>query len=461
MADLAGSEDAHSGGPKGAGSAISDILSQSPMRLGQYTLVCLVLGALLLDGLDLQLLSFVAPLILDEWGVSASEFGPTMSAALIGMTIGAPLGGWLGDRYGPKRVLVVSVIAFGLATFLAAFTDGVAQLLFLRFLGGLGFGAATPNGVALSAEWLAPTQRARIAAIMSMTTPLGGFAGAAAVGAMLPFVGWRGAFLVFGATTLLLALVLWLTAPEAPSYNIRHGRVGQAAQDMRKMLNLAQPVEIRIADSDGRHEPAIWSSGLLRFNVGIGISFFAMAFINFSILSWLPTLLESRGFPIQLAIRGSLFYNLGALIAALLASVVVPWTGTKILLCLSSAATVLLLILLGVALSLPTSWSFAAWSAGILGLSATLGFATGTTGSTIFMLMATGYPSACRGTGVGYGVMTARLAGIITIILSGYLLDLAKGSLVPFFAALAGMGIIGVAGCYVVDRHLGRHARFD
>lgn len=457
MSDATGSHGRDFARQKPADSAhLAQVLSAAGMKKRQYAVVFLVLFALLLDGLDLQLLSFVAPLILDEWGVDPSDFGPTLSAALIGMTVGAPLGGWLGDRYGPRRVLFLSVVAFGMATSFAALTGDIVSLMLLRFLGGLGFGAATPNGVVLATEWAPPAHRPRIAAIMSMTTPLGGFAGAAAVGIMLPFVGWRGTFLICGIFTLLLAFVVRLGVPESPGFNIRNGKSSDARRDVRKMIRVSLPYDVATGPSESHAVSAIWTKDLARFNFAITTVFFSMAFVNFAFISWLPTLLESRGFALEDAIRGSLFYNLGAFIAALLASIVVRWTGTKYLLIFGSATTVVVLVSFGLLLSnLPPEISEDRVTI-ILTLCAALGFSTGTTGSTIFMLMATGYPDRCRATGVGYGVMVARLAGIITIISGGYLIDSAAGSLAPIFTILVAMGVIGFAGTYVVDRHIPR-----
>ena len=67
---------------------------------------------------------------------------------------GSLVGGTLGDRFGRRAVLIVSVIIFGLATVLAGMTNSIGWMTALRILSGCGFGAAAPNAVALANDWL-------------------------------------------------------------------------------------------------------------------------------------------------------------------------------------------------------------------------------------------------------------------------------------------------------------------
>jgi len=111
-------------------------LETRPVRGYQLAVVALVTTALVIDGLDYQLLALVAPLILSEWGISRGDFGIAMAAALFGMAFGAAAGGWLGDRIGRRKALVAAVVLFGIATMAASRADSVAALTALRVAGG-------------------------------------------------------------------------------------------------------------------------------------------------------------------------------------------------------------------------------------------------------------------------------------------------------------------------------------
>ncbi len=112
-----------------------------------------------LDGLDVVVMGLIAPQIIQEWGISAQELAPVLSAALVGLAIGALVSGPLSDKFGRKPVLILSVLGFGIFTLLTAFSTDITHLLIYRFLTGLGAGAAAPNAATLVSEYAADHRR--------------------------------------------------------------------------------------------------------------------------------------------------------------------------------------------------------------------------------------------------------------------------------------------------------------
>jgi len=78
-----------------------------------------------LDGFDVAIMGFIAPQLKMDWGLSHQQLGPVLSAALIGLAVGALVAGPLADRYGRKIVLVSSVFMFGLWTLATAFSPDI------------------------------------------------------------------------------------------------------------------------------------------------------------------------------------------------------------------------------------------------------------------------------------------------------------------------------------------------
>jgi len=195
----------------------TQLLDSRRTTFWQFGILAIVMTALVVDGLDIQLLALVSPLILEEWGIDKSSFGPALSAALIGMAFGASIGGGLGDRFGRKLILITSMFAFGIATALASLTENVTQMAILRLISGFGFGAAAPNGIALASEWLPTRHRSLASAALSVGTPLGGMLGATTVLTLVPSYGWQGSFVACGAITLILAVIMVVSLPESPS----------------------------------------------------------------------------------------------------------------------------------------------------------------------------------------------------------------------------------------------------
>ena len=88
---------------------LSQMIDHHRLTTMQISVVALVLLTLVIDGLDVQVLSLVTPVIIDEWGTSRAAFGPALAAALAGMAVGSAAGGWLGDRIGRRKTLLASV----------------------------------------------------------------------------------------------------------------------------------------------------------------------------------------------------------------------------------------------------------------------------------------------------------------------------------------------------------------
>ena len=95
------------------------------------------------------------------------------AALVFGLAAGALSAGPLADRLGRKRVLVVSVLVFGLACLGSAFAADLSQLTMLRFVTGVGLGAAMPNAVTLMSEYCPQRRRATMTNTMFCGFPLG------------------------------------------------------------------------------------------------------------------------------------------------------------------------------------------------------------------------------------------------------------------------------------------------
>jgi MFS family permease len=80
------------------------------------------------DGIDVAIMGFLAPDITKEWGISRAAFGVVMSAAPIGLAIGAMLVGPMSDRYGRKKLLMTAVAWFGTFSLLSAFANDVVPV---------------------------------------------------------------------------------------------------------------------------------------------------------------------------------------------------------------------------------------------------------------------------------------------------------------------------------------------
>src|SRR5690606_11264319 len=191
-------------------------IADKPLRPFQWVVIVAALIVLVIEGMDLQSLPIVTPLILEEWGIDRALFGPALAAALFGMAFGSLFGGWLGDRWGRLKALYLATLIFGASTIAAAWTDDVWTMAAVRALGGLGFGAGYPNALALVNDWVPARVRTYVIATLSIGIPLGTATAAAVVPPLLGVTDWRGIFQVFGTGSIVLGTVLFLVLRESP-----------------------------------------------------------------------------------------------------------------------------------------------------------------------------------------------------------------------------------------------------
>src|SRR5690606_10056353 len=148
--------------------SFSAAVDRAPMRPFQWLVIAAALVVLVIEGIDLQSLPIVTPLILEEWRIDRALFGLPLTAALFGMAFGSLFGGWLGDRWGRLRALYLATMIFGLSTIAAAYTDDRYMLAAVRAIGGLGFGAGYPNALALVNDWIPARVRTYVIATLSI-----------------------------------------------------------------------------------------------------------------------------------------------------------------------------------------------------------------------------------------------------------------------------------------------------
>lgn len=171
----------------------------------------------LMEGLDLQAAGIAAVGMAQAFALDKMQMGWIFSAGILGLLPGALVGGMLADRHGRKRILLGSVLLFGLFSLATALAWSFPTLLLARLLTGVGLGAALPNLIALTSEAAGSRFRGRAVSLMYCGVPIG-----AALAAALGFSGLAAArqiiFWIGGVVPLLLIPLLMRWLPESQAF---------------------------------------------------------------------------------------------------------------------------------------------------------------------------------------------------------------------------------------------------
>lgn len=434
----------------------SAAMAGTPLRLFQWATIIVCMVALISDGIDMQLLGIVAPLIIKDFGVDRGAFGIAMSAALVGFGLGAWGGGWLGDRIGRRYTLALAALIFSLATIAASRADGVWIMAGWRVIGGIGFGAAYSNALAMAGEWMPERWRPVTVSTLSVGTPIGG----TIVGWLGPDLaadfGWRGTFVIFGTATLVLVVIVLAVLRDSPSFLMARGKSAEAARAARRVLaqDVVLVAERHDAGLDGGPPIGVLHASNTRLNIGIGIAFTAFALVAYGILNWSTTFLTAAGFTLAQAGKAVSVAGITSMVGSIAAGVFARRFGSRLVMTGLSLSLLAFMIALGFAVEMlpaaPTANERLLVIA-LIGVAAAL-FSGGI--AAMYVVMTYGYPPSCRSAGLGFGIFMSRVGAIGASGLGGALLDLGHGSVVPFFAVLSVGAALVLTAVFVIDRHV-------
>jgi len=248
-------------------------------------------------------ISTTAPLMKTDLGLSNAQLGMAFSAFALPYALFQLIGGWIGDRLGPRFTLAACCAIVTAATMLTGATGGFASLFAARLALGFGEGAAFPTATRAMSSWTPVGNWGFAQGITHSFSRIGNALTPALVAVLLAFVSWRASFVILGSTSLLW-LLLW-------SWYFRndpreHPRVSEA-----DLANLPAPRETR-------RETIPWLS-LARCILPVTIVDFCYGWTLWLFLSWIPSFfLENY----HLNLQTSALFSAGVLFAGVIGDTV-------------------------------------------------------------------------------------------------------------------------------------------
>src|SRR5712672_1765599 len=200
---------------------VSAFINSRHVGAVQYGIAILCGIMLFVDWFDTQAFSYMSPQIAKEWGLSRELLGPIFSSALTGLMVGYLLLSPLSDRFGHRRLIIISTVTFALLTLITVLATSVTQLIALRFVTGIALGATIPSAVALTTEYSPKRLRATFVLAIYCGFSLGFVAAGGLAAWIIPLHGWRSLLWIGAIAPLTLAGLVFIFLPESLDFLVR------------------------------------------------------------------------------------------------------------------------------------------------------------------------------------------------------------------------------------------------
>jgi putative MFS transporter len=385
----------------------------------------LIAVGMFFEGFDIYIAASVLGATYKSGFSTLEQNGFFISMTFVGMTLGALLTGFLGDRYGRQFTYQLNLIVFGVASLASAVAPNMTTLIALRFLMGLGLGAEVVVGYSMMAEFFPARIRGRWSGMMCTLVTAGLPVSAFLAWLLVPTFGWRIMFLL-GAVGSFVAWFLRRELPESPRWLVVMGHDAEADALVSRFereagftstSNLLPTHEAIVSHATGDLFQSPFLASLI---VGCVSLMVANSLIQ-GFVVWLPTFFVGQGESIARSTGFAMLMALGGPIGSALGALAADYLGRKL--------TIVTVSCLAIVLSVAFALSGTSPVMPVIGFLLTI---------PIYLLVAVLFaiyipelfPTALRLRGVGICNAVGRSASIIVPLLIG-----------PLFANL---GIAGV-----------------
>jgi MFS transporter, AAHS family, 4-hydroxybenzoate transporter len=435
---------------------ISRLVDTARLRPFHLWLAFWCLLAMMADGFDLLNASIAGPALIKDWGISRAALGPVFSASLAGFFVGAPFFGYLGDRFGRRIAIISSLLFIGATTFACAWATDLQQLLWLRFLSGLGLGGVLPNVIALNAEFTPKRLRATMMVVMAVGISLGAAVPGVVGVTLMPRFGWPIIFIVGGIIPFVIGLCLPFAIPDSIKFMVLRGGREEMVARLARVFDPAlviKPGARFVLDPDEgsaarRGSPAgLFRHGWAPVTALVWLMFVLNLMANNLLNAWLPMLVQTSGHSVaQASFAGSL-YQLGGSVGGLAIGVMLDRFGLKVLAILFAVAVPVLAFT-----GTPNLSDTALLVMTFLSGCAVVGMQNGLNASAGLI-----YPTALRANGVGYALGIGRIGSVTGPLIGSLLTQLAMPTSAFFY--VTAIAPLICAGCAVLLLGQLKHTR--
>ncbi|HEY9130971.1 MAG TPA: MFS transporter [Dyella sp.] len=346
-------------------------LDRLPMSAFHRRIMWLIGIGMFFDGFDIYVASTVLGATLKSGFSTLPQNAVFVSMTFLGMTLGAFITGFLGDRFGRRFTYQANLMIFGVASLASAFAPNMLFLIVCRFFMGLGLGAENVVGYATMTEFVPPQARGKMQGIMAVFVVTGLPISALTGLLLVPIVGWRVMFVLGG----LGAIAVWYARkqlPESPRWLAANGLDREADELLNRIeaevaaeKGPLPPPSTAVTPSFSRAFGSLFSPQVFpRLVVGC-VVLIVINTLLYGFVTWLPSFFVKQGMDIAKSFTFAFIMSLGAPIGSGIGALTADSWGRKTVIIGASLLAIvfgaiypfveqpLLLTLVGLALVIP------------------------------------------------------------------------------------------------------------
>jgi AAHS family 4-hydroxybenzoate transporter-like MFS transporter len=418
-------------------------------RIRRFNIMLLVWSFLTMfaDGFDLNSLGFTAPELTRMWGVERSAMGPVLSANLYGIFLGAPILGWLGDRFGRRPLIIAGTLLYGVMTLLMSFSSTMTEMIVLRFIAGVGIGGIMPNTISLNSELTPKKFRSMLIVLMFMGITTGSTGVGLVATYLMPDYGWPIIFRIGGILPIVVGIGLIFVLPESlkllamqPS---RRAELLKTARTMRPDLTIPDDATFLnppIVESSSGQLRELFKGGLVYITPLLWVCFAIALMANFFLNTTLPLIYDNYGISAEHAAITATMYHAGGILGGVIMAALLDRMGFSIVAVLFACGVPAMLLLGYESLGFTVLGALS----GICGITV-LGAQFGNNAAAGLL-----YPTSIRGKGVGVALSIGRFGAIAGPTVGAALLGMNLSMQTLFLVATMPL-LIGLAASIVLS----------
>ncbi|WP_027928965.1 MFS transporter [Amycolatopsis thermoflava] len=425
-----------------ANAALVARLERLPVTRRLLMIRVIIGTATFFDAYTVLVIAFAMPKLVTEWHLTPAWVGLILSAGYVGQFAGAILFGWLAERIGRLRTLLITIVLFVSMDIACLFAWSGASMLVFRFLQGIGTGGEVPVASAYINEFVGARKRGRFFLLYEVIFPVGLlFAGLAGY-FLVPEFGWRALFVV-GLVPAALMIPLRVLMPESPRWLAAKGKFDRAdkvvtmleREAVKEGKPLPDPVPRPVtAPATGAGWRDLFRGIYLKRTLMLWALWITVYVINNGLVTWLPTLYRQVfDLPLQTSLLYGWITSAVGVVASVLCALYIDKVGRKRWYAIAFlAATVPLVVL--TALGATTATQVVILAPIAYAILQTIAFS-------LYLYSAELYPTRLRAVGTGFGSAWLRAASSAGPLLVGFVV--AGLGIRYVFAAFAVVALIG------------------